>query len=762
MHDPPQRLFIRLTGSLQGVGFRPFVYRLALASALCGRVANTREGVVIEVEGPGDAVQRFLARLTSELPPHAEIETLDATPMAPAGYRRFTLEPSETRGRPPVFVLPDIAACPDCLAETFDPANRRYRYPFTSCAHCGPRWSIVEALPFDRERTAMKNFGLCPACRAEYENPDDRRFHAQTTSCPACGPRLALWDSDGRERAVRDEALRQTVSALRAGAIVALKGIGGFQLLADARDEAAVARLRIRKARPSKPLAVMVASLERVWALCRTSPLEENALMAPAAPIVLLRRRVTEQSAVAPSVAPDNPYLGVMLACSPLHHLLLADFGAPLVATSGNLSGEPICTDEREALSRLANVADIFLVHDRPILRALDDSVLREVGGRELLLRRARGYAPVVKLRRPLPSVLAAGGHLKNAIAAGLGDRAFVSQHLGDLDTAEARANFARTVAEAEAVFGARPERVACDLHPDYASGRYAESCGKPLVRIQHHYAHVLSCMAENDLEPPVLGIAWDGLGLGGDGTLWGGEFLLAGTKGFRRAAHFRSFPLPGGERAAREPRRAALGLLYEWMGEAAFERTDLAPVSGFAPQELKTLAQMLKRGLNAPRCSSVGRLFDAVASLLGLRQINGFEGEAAMAVEFAAEQAETIESYPFALVEPPAGSSSRRIVDWEPAMAALLDDMKRLPPAVAAAKFHRTLAAAAVAVAEDIGIGRIALSGGAFQNRVLTELIVSALESAGFDVFRHGRIPPNDGGLALGQLMAAARLDSP
>jgi hydrogenase maturation protein HypF len=452
----------------------------------------------------------------------------------------------------------------------------------------------------------------------------------------------------------------------------------------------------------------------------------------------------------------------VMLPSSPLHHLLLEGFGAPLVATSGNLSGEPICTDEREALLRLANVADFFLVHDRPILRALDDSVLREVAGQELLLRRARGYAPIVKLHKPLPSVLAVGGHLKNTIALSLGSRAVISQHLGDLDTAEARSNFSRTVAETEAVFGVLPDRVACDLHPDYASSRFAEEYEKPLIRVQHHYAHVLSCMAEHALEPTVLGIAWDGLGLGGDGTLWGGEFLVVEITKFNRIAHFRSFPLPGGEKAVREPRRSALGLLYESIGEAALDRTDLPPIAAFAPQELKTLAQMLSRELNAPRCSSVGRLFDAVASLLDLRQINGFEGDAAMAVEFAAEQAETVESYPFSLIETYADSEPRWIVDWEPTMLALLDDIKRSPPAVAAAKFHRTLADIAVAVAQKAGVRRIALSGGAFQNRLLTELIVSGLETAGFEVFRHRQIPPNDGGLALGQLMAAGRLDSP
>jgi hydrogenase maturation protein HypF len=750
-----QRCAIKLSGLIQGVGFRPHVYRLAAESGLNGWVANTPEGAAIEAEGEPASLRRFLARLTGELPPHARIETLAVDTLPPIHYRDFTVRHSATGGSPSIFVLPDLAVCGACLREIADPADRRYRYPFTSCTHCGPRWSIVDGLPFDRERTAMAGFDLCPACRAEYENPADRRFHAQTTCCPECGPRLALWDAEGRERAVRDEALRQTAGLLRGGAIVAVKGIGGFQLLVDAGNADAVARLRRCKARPAKPLAVMCASLEQAGGLCEIAPLERDLLGSAEAPIVLLRKLPGRDRAVADNVAPDNPYLGVMLSYSPLHRLLLDDFGGPVVATSGNLGGEPICIDEREALLRLGGLVDGFLVHDRPVRRPLDDSVVRVAAGQELVLRRARGYPPTVRLPRPLPPALAVGGHLKNTVALSRDGWTALSQHLGDLDTAEARANFRATIAEMERIFGIEPNQVVCDLHPDYAASRHAGETGKPRIAVQHHYAHILSCLAEHRLDPPVLGIAFDGVGLGSDGTLWGGEFLKIYPHGFERMASLRSFPLPGGERAVREPRRAALGLLYEWLGAAALERTDLAPVAALQPAERRTLARMLDRGINAPRCSSVGRLFDAVASLLDLRQVSGFEGDAAMAVEFVAEAGDAAEGYPFALNAAPF-SPPGLLVDWEPMIRALLDDVRQGRPAAdSAAKFHRTLAEAALAVAQRVGMERVALSGGVFQNRLLTEMTVARLEAAGFTVYRHRRIPPNDGGLALGQLGA-------
>jgi hydrogenase maturation protein HypF len=760
MACPPRRVAIRITGRVQGVGFRPYVYRLAAESELAGWVANTPEGVGIEAEGDAGRLQSFLARLPAELPPLARIDTLSTEPQPAMGERGFRVRPSRAAGQASVCAPPDVATCPACLGEIFDPANRRYRYPFISCTDCGPRWSITAGLPFDRERTAMKTFSLCPACRAEYENPADRRFHAQTQCCPECGPQLSLRDSGG-ELARRDEALRLAAEKLRSGAILALQGIGGFQLLADAGDEAAVLRLRRRKSRPAKPFAVMVESVEAARALCEVSNMEQNLLASAAAPIVLLRRR-GDGEAIAPGVSPDNPWLGVMRAYSPLHHLLLAEFGGPVVCTSGNRSGEPICISEDEARVRLADIADLFLVHDRPVLRALDDSVARAVAGREMLLRRARGYEPILRLGRNLPPVLAVGGHLKNTVALAAGDRAVLSQHLGDLDSAEARENFRKTVADLESLFGMAPDRIVTDLHPDYASTRLAETFGKPLIRVQHHHAHVLSCMAEHGLEPPLLGIAWDGVGFGPDGTLWGGEFLRIEPDGYARIARFRPFPLPGGEKAVREPRRAALGLLYASLGAAAFEHTDLAPVAAFAPAELRTLARMLARGINAPLSSGVGRLFDGIAALLGLRQTASFEGEAAMALEFAAERGATGNAYPFDLVEAEGDAWGLRwTVDWTPIVPALLKDAAAGRTAEAAAKFHLTLAEIAAAVAAKAGLTQVVLTGGTFQNRLLAELVVARLETAGFTVHRHGRIPPNDGGLALGQIWAAG-LDAP
>jgi hydrogenase maturation protein HypF len=802
MTDSPQRLILHLAGLVQGVGFRPYVFRLASELGLSGWVANTPEGVTVEIEGEERRLRAFLDRLPAERPPLARIDALRATRVPLLGGTGFVLRHSETAGARSAHAPADTATCPACLRELFDPKDRRYRYPFVSCTDCGPRWSILESLPFDRERTAMRAFPLCPACRAEYENPADRRFHAQTHACPACGPQLALWDGAGRTRAAEDAALVRAVDLLRAGAILALKGVGGFQLLVDAGDAAAVARLRERKARPAKPLAVMVPSLEEARDYCEISALERDALASPAAPIVLLKQR-TGGAALAPAVAPGNPYLGILRPYSPLHHLLLADFGAPLVCTSGNLSGEPISIDEAEALHRLSGIADAFLVHDRPILRALDDSVVRVIAGQATVLRRARGYEPLLRLNRPLPALGAVGGHLKNTVALAEGTRVVLSQHLGDLDSAGARAGFRKTVDELRTLFGIEPARLVCDLHPDYASTRYAEATGKPLVRVQHHHAHVLSGMAEHGLEPPVLGLAWDGVGLGTDGTLWGGEFLAIERQGFRRVAGFRPFPLPGGEAAVREPRRAALGLLYALWGAAALDRDEFAPVAAFTPAERRTLAQLLVRGLNAPASSGVGRLFDAVAALLGLRQVNRFEGEAAMALEFAAEGADGADAYPFELVGT-GGEEGRAawIVDWGGMIRGLLDDLSAasaanpplnpltptlsqeergkemaLTPAlsqgereesrmergrVMAARFHRTLADIAVAGAEKAGIERVVLSGGVFQNRLLTEWTVSRLETAGFTVYRQARIPPNDGGLALGQLWAVALAEPP
>ncbi|MDK3158219.1 carbamoyltransferase HypF [Kamptonema cortianum] len=746
-----ERRRLTVQGMVQGVGFRPFVYRLAAELRTGGWVINSPQGVVIEVEASAAVLDRFEARLRAELPPHAAIHALASESVTPLGEHDFSIHHSEADGARTALILPDLATCPDCLRELSDPADRRYRYPFINCTHCGPRFSIIHDLPYDRPATTMRAFTQCPDCRAEYENPLDRRFHAQPNACPRCGPQLALWDRSGAALAEREDALIQAEAALCRGEIVAVKGLGGFHLMVDARSEQAVHRLRCRKGRYEKPLAVMYPSLAMVEQDCEVSEAERTLLISSEAPIVLLRYHGRQ---IAPDAAPGNPYLGVMLPYTPLHHLLLHDLGFPLVATSGNLSGEPICIDESEALSRLQAIADVFLVHDRPIARHVDDSVVCVVDGRPLILRRARGYAP---LPVDLPagnhrSLIAVGAHQKNTVALLHKGHVFLSQHLGDLDTKESLAAFRRVLADFQRVYEAKPSAVVCDLHPDYASTQYAEALGLPLLRVQHHYAHALSCLAEHDLQPPVFGVTWDGTGLGADRTLWGGEFLIIGEgAGFERVAALKPFPLPGGEIAARQPRRSLLGLLFAAFGEdLPRERLD------FTPAELTVLIAALRRGINAPLTSSIGRLFDAVAALAGVRQQCSFEGQAAMQLEFAALGVKTDECYPYE-VTPVTNTRMpcRAMIEWKPMLEAMLMESDA---AQISAKFHNTLAALIMAMAEQVGIQQVVLTGGCFQNRLLLEKAIASLRKAGFTPYWQARIPPNDGGIALGQIAAALR----
>jgi hydrogenase maturation protein HypF len=757
-----ERLRIRVRGSVQGVGFRPFVYRRASELGVAGWVANTAEGVTIEAEGALQDLDRLLEALRHEAPAHATVAEVRIERTLPRGEPGFVIRTSETGGPPTTAVLPDLATCRDCLHEVFDPANRRYLYPFTNCTACGPRFSIIEDLPYDRARTTMRGFAMCRACRAEYEDPLDRRFHAEPNACPECGPQLALWDTRGASLAVRHEALETASDALRGGLILAVKGLGGFHLMVDARDEQAVARLRARKRREEKPLALMFPSPADVMRHCEVASAEMDLLASRAAPIVLLRRAEAEGvTPVATAVAPHNPYLGCMLPYTPLHHLLMRALGFPVVATSGNLSDEPMAIDERDALRRLAGIADLFLVHDRPIVRVIDDSLVRLAAGRPMLLRHARGHAPAPVASGGFPDgMLAVGGHLKTTVALTTGGAVVLSQHIGDLDTAEARDAHGRTRASLERLYRVRPAAVVADLHPDYASTRFAFESGLPVTQVQHHVAHVAACMAEHDLEPPALGVAWDGTGYGADGTVWGGEFLLVTGDGFERVAHLRHFRLPGGEAAVREPRRAALGLLHEGLGETALEMRDLAPVAAFAPRERAVLGRMLAGGINAPWTSSAGRLFDAVAALLGIRQETSYEGQAASELEWAISTLQSDAHYPLELRlgEDDTGSQVL-ILDWEPALRALLADIRSgTAPAAIAAAFHNGLACAIVDVAARVGAKRVALSGGCFQNRYLMEGTVRGLCDAGFEPYWHERVPPNDGGLALGQIAWAAR----
>jgi len=612
--DEPVRARLTIRGAVQGVGFRPCVFRLATDLGLSGWVNNSAEGVFIELEGRRAQVQRFILRIESEKPPRSSIQSLEMFWLEPAGYSRFEIRASDPRGTKSALVLPDIAICPDCLREIFDPRDRRYLYPFTNCTNCGPRFSIIEALPYDRSNTSMRGFEMCVRCRAEYENPLDRRFHAQPNACPDCGPCVELWEPlSGKALCSHHCAIEEAGKAIRNGKILAVKGLGGFHLMVNARSEEVVRRLRKRKRREEKPFAVMFPSLEAVRQESEPSEAEERLLLSAESPIVLLRRKarsLLNQSQVANSVAPGNPFLGVMLPYTPLHHLLLAQIDFPVVATSGNLSDEPICTDEREALRRLNGIADLFLVHNRPIARHVDDSVVRLMAGRELVLRRARGYAPLpIQLKDPLPPTLAVGAHLKSAVAISVERQVFISQHIGDLETVAALTAFRRAANDLSELYETRPTRIVADTHPDYVSSRFARESGLPVVHVQHHYAHVLACMAENELESPVFGVAWDGTGHGPDGTVWGGEFLKITGTGFERFAHFRTFQLPGGEAAIKEPRRCALGLVHEIFGDAIFAMPDLPPIRAFSPIELRVLRTMLERQVNTPRTSSAGRL---------------------------------------------------------------------------------------------------------------------------------------------------------
>jgi len=722
-----ERLRIAVFGAVQGVGFRPFVCRLARELSLTGTVLNATSGASIEVEGERTALDEFCRRLERDRPKACLILAREITRLEPAGYRSFEILSSDATAPRTTAILPDLAVCPECLAEIHDPHARRAGYAFTNCTNCGPRYSIICGIPYDRPNTAMATFVMCPDCRAEYDSVADRRFHAQPIACPRCGPRLS--------------ASMETVAGwLESGEIVALKGIGGFQLLCDARNAAAVRRLRERKHREEKPFAVMFPDLDAIARECLIGAAEEALLSGSAAPIVLLRAR-RSTAHLAPEVSMSSPFVGAVLPYSPLHALLFDRCRFPLVATSGNLSDEPIAVANDEAEARLKSIADRFLVHDRPILRPCDDSVARVQNGRELVIRRARGYAPLpVMVRRPLRRVLALGAHLKNTVAVAVGRQVFLSQHIGDLETAAAHQAFLRAIDDLRKLYEFDPEIVACDLHPDYASTRHAETFGLPIARVQHHMAHVAACAAENDIAEPYLGVAWDGTGYGTDGVIWGSEFFAVDQNHYERVAHLRPFRLPGGEGAIRDCRRTAFSLLHE----AGFDLT----ASGIPEEQQRVLAAMLDRGINSPSATGMGRLLDAAASLAGIASHNAYEGQAPMRFE-AAIAGDAADAYPAELPD--------RLLDWQPAIAALLRDRAAgADPGDIARRFHNTLVAWIVAVAKEVAIERVVLSGGVFQNAYLSEQAVARLTAEGFRPFTHQRVPPNDGGIALGQAVIA------
>lgn len=767
-HEPGELLRVRakITGAVQGVGFRPTVYRLAQKLHIKGWVENTSEGVLIEAEGLKATLEDFLQKIQTQKPAQAEISEVSVSYVEPIGEEDFKIFSSKVHNQKTVKILPDLAICQNCLDDILDPNNRRFYYPFTNCTNCGPRFSIIESLPYDRENTTMRKFKMCQPCQAEYEDPLNRRFHAQPNACKSCGPHLELWNTRGCVLSTHEDALKETESLIRKGFVVAVKGLGGFHLFADAQNSEAVQRLRKRKHREEKPLALMLPSLSNVTHICEVSELEKELLACAQAPIVLLKKKVHAKALswdISDEVAPKNPNLGVMLPYTPLHYLLLQLLDFPVVATSGNKSDEPICIDEQEALSRLNGIADAFLIHNRPIARHVDDSIVRVMGGSSMILRRARGYAPfTLEQSKNLDASLAVGAHLKNSVAFAYRNKIFLTQHIGDLDTPQALHSFEKTIEDLPKIYDFKPQRVICDAHPDYSSSQFAKKMGLPLTQVQHHYAHILSCMAEHDLKPPVLGIAWDGTGYGLDGTVWGGEFLNIGSQGFERVATLHPFLLPGGEKAIHEPIRTAISVLFEVFGNEVFASSKFSFVTNLSERNKKLFQQMLQKQINSPKTTSVGRLFDAVSALLGIRTQNHFEGQAAMELEFAISNQSVKEFYPFKIKEQNHLGSPLFVIDWRPMIQHLWKEFQsEMCLSMISAKFHNTLAEMIVEVGKMTQENRVVLSGGCFQNKYLLERSIHRLRSQGFTPFWHQRVPPNDGGVALGQLIAGARMVS-
>ncbi|WP_226646517.1 carbamoyltransferase HypF [Microbulbifer variabilis] len=757
-----ERRRVAIKGLVQGVGFRPYIYRLALDCQLTGWVANHSGGLQLEVEGETAAVEKFLQRLPLEKPPHSLILNIENEVVPAEGGSGFQIRESTVAAAQTTMVLPDLAPCNFCQAELQDSRNRRHKYPFINCTHCGPRFSIIDKLPYDRANTAMQQFTQCAKCQAEYANPANRRFHAEPNACPECGPQLQFCDAKGKVLYTRQAALNETLASLASGQIVALKGVGGFQLLVDAGSSHALELLRKRKQRPHKPFALLYSSLSAVRRDCRISELEAKLLTSSARPIVLLEAKPEASDRVHDLVALGSPDLGVMLPASPLHLLLAEEYAAPLVATSGNLAEEPICIENTEALQRLGKIADRFLLHNRRIVRPLDDSVMRVVENRPLMLRRARGYAPLPITQAKLSQqavaepYLALGADLKNSVALSHNGWIYQSQHIGDLGSATAIEHFDRTIADLTRLQQHRPQTLIHDQHPGYSSHRWALKQRAPRLEVQHHVAHLFSCMAEHGYSGAALGVCWDGTGFDSSGIVRGGEFLLwDGASKVEHVASLRTFPLPGGEKAVREPRRAAAGLLYEISGYVALQHQLLKRC--FTRSERRNLVTMLEGEVNSPLCSSAGRLFDAVAALLGLCSQSSFEGQAALALEYSARGIQSGDSYPFDLYR----RGNKWELDWAPCIGALIhDEAKSLPQRAAA--FHNTLAHMILAVVREVGEAKVFLSGGVFQNRRLTESTAMLLRQQGFTVHCHSQIPPNDGGIALGQLhyahcMAAA-----
>ncbi len=749
------RIRIEIEGIVQGVGFRPFIFRLAGLHAVNGWVLNNSGGVIIEAEGEAEKLSSFLREISAEAPPLAAITSIRSEKIVSQGDRGFVIKPS-AGGTNRAQISPDCDVCADCLGELFDPDDRRYLYPFINCTNCGPRYSIITGIPYDRPYTTMAAFPMCDACRAEYENPADRRFHAQPVACPVCGPQLSLTDVLGN--AVSGDPLEEAIALLRAGGILAVKGIGGYHLAVDACNEAAVRELRQRKQRDEKPFALMAPDLQAIARFAVFDDKEGRILAGPERPIVLLPKRGGHP--IAPLVAPANGYFGVMLPSSPLHHLLLRNNFTALIMTSGNISDEPIAYRDDEALERLKEIADLYLVHNREIHTRADDSVIRVFQGKPLFLRRSRGYVPrSVKLPAMQQSVLAVGGELKAVVCLTREDRGFMSQHIGDLKNAATLRSLEETVAHLERILEIRPAMVAHDLHPDYLSSVYAASLqGIPQMPVQHHHAHMAACMAENGLEGETLGVVFDGIGYGLDATIWGGEFLLGDYRAFRRLGHFRNVSMPGGDAAVKEPLRMVISYLYDIYGNSLYD-VPLPCLGEVSERDRQLFLKMLERGINSPLTSSCGRLFDAVAAMVGVRNSISYEGQAAIELEALAEGAVTDGVYPFSIVS----KAGKLVLDMRLMIQGVVDDLQSGEAhSVIARRFHNTIARATTDTCEKIraahGVNRVVLSGGSFQNKLLAEGVYSGLVDREFEVFTHRLVPPNDGGIALGQAVIAGQ----
>ena len=749
---------LRVTGVVQGVGFRPHVYNLASRLGLAGFVLNDGAGVVVELEGPTEGVNEFVTQLQAAPPPRARLDAVEEEEVAPAGEDAFVIKES-VPGAAATLVSPDLATCGDCLDELLEAADRRYRYPFINCTNCGPRFTIIQGVPYDRPKTTMSSFAMCPACRAEYDDPGNRRFHAQPNACPACGPSLALWDGAGKPLET-DDALGDAKQFLFDGLVVAVKGLGGYHLACDATSAEAVEKLRSRKYREDKPFAVMARDVAVVRRYCDFNDDELALLTSEKRPIVLLRK--LEPCHLPEAIAPRNRYLGVMLPYAPLHHLLFDDDVEILVMTSGNRADEPIAYRDDKVVEHLAGIADYYLAHDRAIARRVDDSVTRVFRGREYPIRRSRGYVPLpLELGRAYKtSVLAVGAELKNTFCFTKGSQAFVSHHVGDMENVATLEAFEEGVAHFRDVFDVEPAAVARDLHPDYLASRYALATGLPEVVVQHHHAHVASVLADAGYyDGKVIGVVFDGAGLGDDGAVWGGEFLVADLAGYERAAHLKYVPLPGGDAAAREPWRMALSWLRALHGDDALKRP-LPFLDDIPEGRREMLLEAAAKGVNAPPTSSMGRLFDAVAALAGLRNFINYEGQAALELEqLAAPDEEGAYEFSYEKGKP-------SIIDAAPVVEAVVADVRAgVAPGVIATRFHNGVAAivadVAAALRDEYGLETVALGGGCFQNITLLNKLVPTLEGAGFKVLIHERVPTNDGGLSLGQAaVALARLE--